>query len=111
MAARGEGNRLLALKKEGTTLPPRVLEAARSSDAVNSCPLDYEYPPRDRAAINPAGIVADQADLYAISARQESRHVRRAYRQPVDLVITAKDTEGFYADRRCTTGSRRVHAT
>ncbi|HTF16315.1 MAG TPA: isocitrate/isopropylmalate family dehydrogenase, partial [Burkholderiales bacterium] len=46
---------LPALKKEGTTLPARVLEAARSSGGVILGPLStYEYPPRDKGGINPS---------------------------------------------------------
>ncbi len=65
---------LPALKKEGTTLPARVLEAARSSEGVILGPLStYEYPPRDGGGINPSAEFRTKLDLYANIRPAKSR--------------------------------------
>ena len=97
---------LLALKKEGTTLPPRALEAARSSDGVILGPLStYEYPPRDRGGINPSAEFRTKLDLYANIRPARSRMGVGLTGKPVDLVIYRENTEGFYADRNMHSGS------
>ena len=91
---------LPALKKEGTTLPPRALEAARSSDGVILGPLStYEYPPRDKGGINPSAEFRTKLDLYANIRPARSRMGVGLTGKPVDLVIYRENTEGFYADR------------
>jgi isocitrate/isopropylmalate dehydrogenase len=96
---------LLALRKEGTTLPPRALEAARSSDGVILGPLStYEYPPRDRGGINPSAEFRTKLDLYANIRPARSRMGVGLTGKPVDLVIYRENTEGFYADRNMHTG-------
>jgi 3-isopropylmalate dehydrogenase len=91
---------LSALKTEGTTLPPRVLEAARSSGGVILGPLStYEYPPRDRGGINPSAEFRTRLDLYANIRPAKSRLGVGLTGKPVDLVIYRENTEGFYADR------------
>jgi 3-isopropylmalate dehydrogenase len=96
---------LPALKKEGTTLPPRALEAARSSDGVILGPLStYEYPPRDRGGINPSAEFRTKLDLYANIRPARSRMGVGLTGKPVDLVIYRENTEGFYADRNMHTG-------
>jgi 3-isopropylmalate dehydrogenase len=96
---------LPALRKEGTTLPPRALEAARSSDGVILGPLStYEYPPRDRGGINPSAEFRTKLDLYANIRPARSRMGVGLTGKPVDLVIYRENTEGFYADRNMHTG-------
>ncbi len=96
---------LPALKKEGTTLPPRALEAARSSDGVILGPLStYEYPPRDKGGINPSAEFRTKLDLYANIRPARSRMGVGLTGKPVDLVIYRENTEGFYADRNMHTG-------
>jgi isocitrate/isopropylmalate dehydrogenase len=91
---------LPALKKEGTTLPARVLEAARSSDGVILGPLStYDYPPRDKGGINPSAEFRTKLDLYANIRPARSRLGVGLTGKPVDLVIYRENTEGFYADR------------
>jgi isocitrate/isopropylmalate dehydrogenase len=91
---------LPALKKEGTTLPARVLEAARSSGGVILGPLStYEYPPRDKGGINPSAEFRTKLDLYANIRPAKSRLGVGLTGKPVDLVIYRENTEGFYADR------------
>ncbi len=100
---------LPALKKEGTTLPARVLEAARSSEGVILGPLStYEYPPRDRGGINPSAEFRTQLDLYANIRPAKSRLGVGLTGKPVDLVIYRENTEGFYADRNMYSGSGRI---
>src|SRR6266850_4320976 len=96
---------LPALKKEGTTLPPRALEAARSSDGVILGPLStYEYPTRDKGGINPSAELRTKLDLYANIRPARSRMGVGLTGKPVDLVIYRENTEGFYADRNMHVG-------
>jgi 3-isopropylmalate dehydrogenase len=91
---------LVPLKKEGTTLPPRVMDAARAADGVILGPLStYDYPPRDRGGINASGAMRIELDLYANVRPARSRLGVGLTGKPVDLVIYRENTEGFYADR------------
>src|SRR2546426_8477945 len=91
---------LTALKKEGTTLPARVLEAARLSEGVILGPLStYEYPAREKGGINPSAEFRTKLDLYANIRPAKSRLGVGLTGKPVDLVIYRENTEGFYADR------------
>src|SRR5258706_13225997 len=57
---------LPSLKKEGTPLPARVLEAARSSDGVILGPLSsYEYPAREKGGVHPSAEYRRNLDLSA----------------------------------------------
>ena len=88
------------LKKEGTTLPQRVLDAARKSDGVILGPLStYEYPSRERGGLNPSAEMRTRLDLYANIRPAKSRLGVGLTGKPVDLVIYRENTEGFYADR------------
>jgi isocitrate/isopropylmalate dehydrogenase len=88
------------LKAEGTTLPPRVMEAARHAAGVILAPLStYEYPSRERGGINPSGAMRTQLDLYANIRPAKSRLGVGLTGKPVDLVIYRENTEGFYSDR------------
>src|SRR3989454_5238518 len=97
---------LTALKKEGTTLPARVLDAARSSEGVILGPLStYEYPAREKGGINPSAEFRTRLDLYANIRPARSRLGVGLTGKPVDLVIYRENTEGFYADRNMYSGS------
>jgi len=86
-----------ALKKEGSTLPERVLEAGRRADGVILGPLaTYEFP---KGTINPSAHFRIQLDLYANVRPAKSRLGVGLTGKPVDLVIYRENTEGFYADR------------
>src|SRR5256885_2879304 len=96
---------LPALKKEGTTLPERVLEAARLSQGVILGPLStYEYPGREKGGINPSAEFRTKLDLYANIRPARSRLGVGLTGKPVDLVIYRENTEGFYADRNMHAG-------
>ena len=96
---------LTALKKEGTTLPARVLDAARSSEGVILGPLStYEYPAREKGGINPSAEFRTRLDLYANIRPARSRLGVGLTGKPVDLVIYRENTEGFYADRNMHAG-------
>jgi len=91
---------LPSLKKEGTTLPPRVLDAARAAAGVMLGPLaTYEYPARDQGGLNPSAEFRTKLDLYANIRPAKSRLGVGLTGKPVDLVIYRENTEGFYADR------------
>jgi isocitrate/isopropylmalate dehydrogenase len=97
---------LPALKKEGTTLPARVLAAARISEGVILGPLStYEYPAREKGGINPSAEFRTKLDLYANIRPAKSRLGVGLTGKPVDLVIYRENTEGFYADRNMYSGS------
>ena len=97
---------LPALKKEGTTLPARVLEAARLSEGVILGPLStYEYPAREKGGVNPSAEFRTKLDLYANIRPARSRLGVGLTGKPVDLVIYRENTEGFYADRNMYSGS------
>src|SRR5436190_9851071 len=96
---------LPALKKEGTTLPARVLEAARSAEGVILGPLStYEYPACEKGGINPSAEFRTKLDLYANIRPARSRLGVGLTGKPVDLVIYRENTEGFYADRNMHAG-------
>ena len=96
---------LPALKKEGTTLPARVLEAARSAEGVILGPLStYEYPAREKGGINPSAEFRTKLDLYANIRPARSRLGVGLTGKRVDLVIYRENTEGFYADRNMHAG-------
>jgi len=91
---------LPSLKREGTTLPPRVLDAARAAAGVILGPLaTYDYPPRDQGGLNPSAEFRTKLDLYANIRPAKSRLGVGLTGKPVDLVIYRENTEGFYADR------------
>ena len=91
---------LPSLKKEGTTLPPRVLDAARAAAGVMLGPLaTYDYPARDQGGLNPSAEFRTKLDLYANIRPAKSRLGVGLTGKPVDLVIYRENTEGFYADR------------
>jgi 3-isopropylmalate dehydrogenase len=91
---------LPSLKKEGTTLPARVLDAARAAAGVILGPLaTYDYPPRDQGGLNPSAEFRIKLDLYANIRPAKSRLGVGLTGKPVDLVIYRENTEGFYADR------------
>jgi isocitrate/isopropylmalate dehydrogenase len=91
---------LPSLKKEGTTLPERVLDAARAAAGVILGPLaTYDYPARDKGGLNPSAEFRTKLDLYANIRPAKSRLGVGLTGKPVDLVIYRENTEGFYADR------------
>ena len=62
------------LKKEGTTLPARVLETARKCAGVILGPVSHlHYPPRDKGGLNPSGEFRVKLDLYANVRPAKSR--------------------------------------
>ncbi len=91
---------LVTLKKEGSTLPERVMDAARKAPGVILGPLDHlQYPPREQGGINPSGELRVKLDLFANLRPAKSRMGVGLTGKPVDLVIFRECTEGFYADR------------
>jgi isocitrate/isopropylmalate dehydrogenase len=96
---------LRPLKKEGTTLPDRVMDAARKAPGIILGPVDHlQYPPRDQGGINPSGELRVKLDLFANIRPAKSRMGVGLTGKPVDLVIFRECTEGFYADRNMFAG-------
>jgi isocitrate/isopropylmalate dehydrogenase len=103
---------LAALKREGTTLPSRILDSARSVDGVILGPLStYEYPARDEGGINASAEFRIGLDLYANVRPAKSRLGVGLTGKPVDLVIYRENTEGFYADRNMHSGNADLMVT
>jgi len=88
------------LKKEGTTLPERVLDAARTAPGIILGPVSHlDYPSREKGGINPSGELRVKLDLFANIRPAKSRMGVGLTGKPVDLVIFRECTEGFYSDR------------
>ena len=103
---------LEALRREGTTLPARVMDAARAADGVILGPLStYEYPARERGGINASAEFRTRLDLYANIRPAKSRLGPGLTGKPVDLVIYRENTEGFYADRNMHSGGAEFMVT
>jgi len=91
---------LVTLKKEGSTLPERVMDAARTAPGIILGPVDHlQYPAREQGGINPSGELRVKLDLFANIRPAKSRMGVGLTGKPVDLVIFRECTEGFYADR------------
>ena len=94
---------LAALKKEGSTLPPGILERARELDGVILGPISHlDYPPVEKGGINVSAAFRVKLDLYANVRPARSR---AGLGRPMDLVIMRECTEGFYPDRNMHQGS------
>jgi 3-isopropylmalate dehydrogenase len=97
---------LRTLRTQGSTLPPDVLEAARSADGIILGPVSHlDYPERDQGGINPSGELRVKLDLFANIRPAKSRLGTGLTGKPVDLVIFRECTEGFYADRNMFQGT------
>jgi 3-isopropylmalate dehydrogenase len=97
---------LATLGKEGTTLPPRVMDAAKSCAGVILGPISHlDYPPREQGGINVSGEFRVKLDLYANIRPARSRMGVGLTGKPVDLVIFRECTEGFYSDRNMFLGN------
>lgn len=92
---------LARLRRDGTTLPDEVLDAARAADGLVVGPASSaEYPPRADGGINYSGELRETLDLFANIRPARSREGVASWgRTPMDLVIVRENTEGFYADR------------
>ncbi len=91
---------MVTLKNEGSTLPGRVMDAARIAPGIILGPVDHlQYPPREQGGINPSGELRVKLDLFANIRPAKSRMGVGLTGKPVDLVIFRECTEGFYADR------------
>ncbi|HEY0525904.1 MAG TPA: isocitrate/isopropylmalate family dehydrogenase [Stellaceae bacterium] len=98
---------LSRIKKDGSTFPNEVLEAAREADGIILGPVSHsDYPPRDQGGVNGSAHLRVDLDLYANIRPCRSREGLEHYgRTPMDLVIVRENTEGFYADRNMFMGS------
>ncbi len=101
---------LVTLEREGTTLPPTVMTAARAAAGIVLGPVSHNvYPPRAEGGINVSGELRIALDLYANIRPSRSRPslsaagIGRAH-GVMDLVIVRENTEGFYADRNMAVG-------
>jgi len=91
---------LKTLASQGSTLPDRVMDAARSAPGIILGPVSHlDYPPRERGGINPSGELRVKLDLFANIRPAKSRMGVGLTGKPVDLVIFRECTEGFYSDR------------
>ncbi|MEM8630911.1 MAG: isocitrate/isopropylmalate dehydrogenase family protein [Pseudomonadota bacterium] len=90
-----------ALHAEGTTIPHRVIDAARACDGVLLGPVSHNsYPPREEGGLNPSGVLRKALDLHAnIRPSRTWPGLEAPIRKSVDLVVVRENLEGFYADR------------
>jgi 3-isopropylmalate dehydrogenase len=90
-----------ALAAEGTTIPDRVIEAAKQADGLVLGPVSHnQYPPVAEGGRNPSGVLRSSLDLYANIRPARSREgVPGPTGKPVDLIVVRENLEGFYADR------------
>lgn len=96
---------LRALEAQGTTMPARVLEAARAADGIVLGPVSHNiYPPVADGGLNPSACLRTGLDLYA-NIRPARTPAGVEARAPMDLVIVRENTEGFYADRNMVGGA------
>jgi len=65
---------LKTLKRDGSTLPEPVMEAARKAPGIILGPVDHlQYPPREQGGINPSGELRVKLDLFANIRPAKSR--------------------------------------
>jgi len=89
-----------ALKKNGSTFPEVIQQAARAAPGIILGPVDHlQYPPKEQGGINPSGWLRVQLDLFANIRPAKSRMGVGLTGKPIDLVIFRECTEGFYGDR------------
>ncbi|MDX1431928.1 MAG: isocitrate/isopropylmalate dehydrogenase family protein [Gammaproteobacteria bacterium] len=103
---------LATLETEGSSLPPRVLEAARAAPGVILAPVHtYAYPPAAAGGINPSAAIRIALDLYANIRPSRTRTGVSSPAKEMDLVVVRENTEGFYADRNMAVGSGEFQPT
>ncbi|MEO0623380.1 MAG: isocitrate/isopropylmalate dehydrogenase family protein [Pseudomonadota bacterium] len=101
-----------ALEQSGSTIPPPVLEAARSADGVVLGPVSHnDYPPVAEGGLNPSGVLRRELDLFANIRPARTRAAIPCVGRPMELVIARENTEGFYADRTMHVGTGEIMPT
>jgi 3-isopropylmalate dehydrogenase len=92
---------LAALRRDGSTCPPLVLDACKRADGVVLGPVSTaDYPSPAEGGINVSAHLRINLDLFANIRPSRSRDGLPHWgRTPMDLVIVRENTEGFYADR------------
>lgn len=99
-----------ALARQGTTIPPEVIAAAKAADGVILGPVSHNaYPPVAEGGLNPSGVLRRELELYANIRPARSRAgTPRPVAAQTDLVIVRENLEGFYADRNMASGSGEI---
>ncbi|MEM8569953.1 MAG: isocitrate/isopropylmalate dehydrogenase family protein [Pseudomonadota bacterium] len=99
-----------ALKRDGTTLPQRVIDAAKAADGVILGPVSHNaYPPVAEGGRNPSGGLRRELDLFAnIRPAISFAGVPTPTGQPIDVVVVRENLEGFYADRNLFKGPGEI---
>jgi 3-isopropylmalate dehydrogenase len=97
-----------SLRRDGTSVRPDVLEAARKADGLVLGPTAaFEY----KGAINPSMFFRKSLDLFAnIRPARTYRGVKQRAGE-FDLVVVRENTEGFYADRNMESGGSEMLVT
>ncbi|GGE62380.1 isocitrate/isopropylmalate dehydrogenase family protein [Actibacterium pelagium] len=96
-----------SLEKSGSTITPKVIDAAEAADGVILGPVSHNaYPPREQGGLNPSGVLRKELSLFA-NHRPASTWsgLEAPTRVPFDLVVMRENLEGFYADRNMHSGS------
>lgn len=86
--------------RNGTTLPPSVVDACVAADGVILGPGGMTlYPPVSEGGVNIPGTIRKRLDLYANLRPSRARSGVPLSRNGLDVLIVRENTEGFYADR------------
>ncbi len=95
-----------ALAADGSTIPDRVITAARDADGIILGPVSHnDYPPLAEGGLNPSGTLRKKLDLYANIRPAITRDgITPPCGKSFDLVVVRENTEGFYADRNMESG-------
>ena len=103
---------MASYRRNGSTLPDKVIEAALAADAVILGPCGMtDYPAREAGGINVPGTVRKRLDLYANIRPARSRAGLRDARPGLDCLIVRENTEGFYSDRNMYLGNAEFMPT
>ncbi|MCA9690745.1 MAG: isocitrate/isopropylmalate dehydrogenase family protein [Myxococcales bacterium] len=94
------------LKRQGTTMPPDLIERARAADGVILGPLSTaDYPPAADGGHNVSARLRRDLDLYANIRPSRARAGIARTDRPMDLIIVRENSEGFFSDRIMAVGN------
>ncbi|MEM0946508.1 MAG: isocitrate/isopropylmalate dehydrogenase family protein [Pseudomonadota bacterium] len=96
-----------ALDADGSTIPDRVVDAARAADGLLLGPVSHNaYPPREAGGLNPSGALRRALDLYAnLRPARVWPGIDAPAGGAMDLIVVRENLEGFYSDRNMHVGS------
>ncbi len=103
---------MASYRKEGTTLPERIFDAAKAADGILLGPCGMtDYPPREAGGINVPGMIRKRLELGANMRPARTRAGMHDARPGLDVMFARENTEGFYPDRNMFMGSGEFQPT